>query len=109
MHKCDIYLYVFHDNKYSFGYKLLIEEPMEYTRTMEILYHNCPAVSYFRNSKGNYDEIEEIAKIINSYEDVTVYYDSYSVYRIDSFKKLCKNAKFKRMNSGMIRKSFINN
>lgn len=93
----NIYLDSFIDNQYSFGYKLLIESG-EDTRTLEILDPLCPAVSCFCNSKGNYDEKEEISKVINSYGHVTVYYDPYHInIIIDYLKKHCKHAKFEKM------------
>lgn len=62
---------------------------------MKILVHLCPAAF-----SGNYNEKEEIAKVINSYEDVTVYYDKWYIGNIlGYFKEHCKHAKFENMRS----------
>ena len=87
MNTCNIYLDTF-NNKYNkdiFCYKLLLEEP---NGNISIT-HIC--------AEGNYDVIEEISKIINDYENVTVYYEPHHITIINDIKKRCKHAKFEKI------------
>ena len=87
MNTCNIYLDSFNNkcNKYIFYYALLLEEP---NGDISIT-HIC--------AEDNYDVIEEISKIINDYENVTVYYEPYHITIINGIKKRCKHAKFEKI------------
>ena len=91
MNKVNIYIQDFTDDKYRFGYKLLIESGKD-IRTLEILHHLCPAAFGVV-----YDVEEEITKVINSYEHVTVYCDCFCTSLLNYLKNNCKYTNFEKM------------
>lgn len=98
MNSCNIYL----DTYKGFGYTLLLEEPNGDIRIMRICTEGC-----IYCNKDNIHEIEEISKVINDYENATVYYDPCHIdHIINGIKKRCKHAKFERY--GLIYK-YMNN
>ena len=88
MNSCNIYL----DTYKGFGYTLLLEEPNGDIRIMRVCTEGC-----IYCNKDNLHEIEEISKVINDYENVTVYYEPDHITIINGIKKRCKHAKFEKI------------
>ena len=86
MNTCNIYLDSFNNkyNKYIFCFILFFVTNVDISIT-----HIC--------SEDNYDAIEEISKIINDYENATVYYEPDHITIINGIKKRCKHAKFEKI------------